>query len=69
MQAAHGMCALVNASFNVAAEPIVCTPEDAFCCFMGTQIDMLVCADSLLHKRSQDPKLLESYARNTSQSD
>ena len=37
-----GCPVLVNTSFNVRSEPIVCTPEDAFRCFMGTELDLLV---------------------------
>ena len=44
---------LVNTSFNVRGEPIVCTPEDAFRCFMGTNIDILVCENFLLLKNEQ----------------
>ena len=39
---------LVNTSFNVRGEPIVCTPEDAFHCFMGTELDLLVAGNCLL---------------------
>ena len=52
---------LVNTSFNVRSEPIVCTPEDAFRCFMGTEIDMLVVGNSILRKEEQDPALRVSY--------
>ncbi len=48
---------LVNTSFNVRGEPIVCTPEDAFACFMNTDMDILVIADCLLRKEDQDPAL------------
>ena len=43
-------------------EPIVCTPQDAFRCFMGTDIDLLVCGDYVLHKEDQDPALKRDYA-------
>jgi carbamoyltransferase len=56
-----GCPVLVNTSFNVRSEPIVCTPEDAFRCFMGTEIDMLVVGNSILHKDEQDPELRVSY--------
>jgi carbamoyltransferase len=56
-----GCPVLVNTSFNVRGEPIVCTPEDAFRCFMGTDIDWLVCGDTILKKEQQDPKLAEDY--------
>jgi carbamoyltransferase len=52
---------LVNTSFNVRGEPIVCTPEDAFRCFMGTGIEVLVCGNCFLVKQEQDPKLAEDY--------
>jgi carbamoyltransferase len=53
---------LVNTSFNVRGEPIVCTPEDAFRCFMGTRIDWLAIGDCLLRKEDQDPSLTSHYA-------
>jgi len=52
---------LVNTSFNVRGEPIVCTPEDAFRCFMGTELDLLVVDNFILSKDMQDPKLNQSY--------
>lgn len=52
---------LVNTSFNVRGEPIVCTPEDAFRCFMGTDIETLVIGNCLLHKSEQDPHLAQDY--------
>jgi len=55
----HGLTGcpvLVNTSFNVRSEPIVCTPEDAFRCFMGTDLDLLVVGNSVLRKEAQDPK-------------
>jgi len=52
---------VVNTSFNVRGEPIVCTPEDAFRCFMGTNIEVLVCGNTILYKDDQDPSLLEDY--------
>ena len=48
-----GCPVLVNTSFNVRGEPIVCTPEDAFRCFMGTDMDYLVIGNLLLSKRQQ----------------
>ena len=45
---------LLNTSFNVRGEPIVCTPEDAFACFMGCDIDMLVIENCVLYKNEQD---------------
>jgi carbamoyltransferase len=52
---------LVNTSFNVRSEPIVCTPEDAFRCFMGTEIDLLVVGNCTLRKKDQDPALARDY--------
>jgi carbamoyltransferase len=52
--AAHSGCAvLVNTSFNVRGEPIVCTPEDAYRCFMRTEMDVLVVEDFVLAKADQ----------------
>jgi carbamoyltransferase len=56
-----GCPVLVNTSFNVRGEPIVCTPEDAFKCFMGTDLDLLVVGNCLLHKEEQDNNLIEDY--------
>jgi hypothetical protein len=50
---------IVNTSFNVRGEPIVCTPADAFRCFMGTDIDALVLEDFLVEKDAQPERLLE----------
>ena len=52
---------LVNTSFNVRGEPIVCTVEDAFNCFMGTNLDILVIEDFMLFKNDQDKTLLKNY--------
>jgi len=52
---------LVNTSFNVRGEPIVETPEDAFRCFMGTDIEMLAVGNCLLAKDAQDPGLRTRY--------
>ena len=52
---------LVNTSFNVRGEPIVCTPEDAFKCFMGTNLDILIIENFVLYKQEQDSKLLTDY--------
>jgi carbamoyltransferase len=43
---------LVNTSFNVRGEPIVCTPQDAYCCFLATDMDLLVLEDFVLHKKA-----------------
>ena len=56
-----GVPMLVNTSFNVRGEPIVCTAEDAFRCFMGTDLDMLVVGDHILYKNDQDPSLAQDY--------
>ncbi len=56
-KAITGCPMVVNTSFNVRGEPIVCTPEDAFHCFMGTQIEVLVVGDCLLLKEEQDERL------------
>ena len=52
---------LVNTSFNVRGEPIVCTVEDAFKCFMGTNLDILVCENFILYKEKQDQDLIVNY--------
>ncbi len=52
---------VVNTSFNVRGEPIVCTPEDAFHCFMGTELDMLVIGNCVLRKPDQPPELVTDY--------
>jgi carbamoyltransferase len=52
---------LVNTSFNVRGEPIVCTPEDAFRCFMGTELDSLALGNCYLRKDAQNPALKENY--------
>jgi carbamoyltransferase len=52
---------LVNTSFNVRGEPIVCTPEDAFRCFMGTDLDILVVGTHFMTKEDQDPSLKLNY--------
>ena len=56
-----GVPMLVNTSFNVRGEPIVCTAEDAFRCFMGTDLDMLVVGDHILYKKDQAPSLAQDY--------
>jgi carbamoyltransferase len=60
-KAKTGCPVLVNTSFNVRGEPIACTPEDAFRCFMGTEIEMLAVGDCLLHKERQAPALKRDY--------
>jgi carbamoyltransferase len=56
-----GCPVLVNTSFNVRGEPIVCTPEDAFRCFMGTEIEALAIGNAFLKKEDQDPSLRRNY--------
>ncbi len=56
-----GCPVLVNTSFNVRGEPIVCTPEDAFRCFMGTGIEVLAIGNCVLRKDEQDKRLQLSY--------
>ena len=48
---------LINTSFNIRGEPIVCTPEDAFQCFMSTGMDVLTIGNCLLYKEQQNPNL------------
>jgi len=57
-----GCPVLVNTSFNVRGEPIVCTPEDAFRCFMGTEIEILSVGNCFLRKEEQDSSLKQNYA-------
>ena len=52
---------LVNTSFNVRGEPIVNTPQDAFNCFMGTELDKLVIGNFYLDKKKQNPNLKKNY--------
>ena len=56
-----GCPVIVNTSFNVRGEPIVCTPEDAFRCFMGSEIEVLVAGNCRLDKEDQDPALKLDY--------
>jgi carbamoyltransferase len=56
-----GCPVIVNTSFNVRGEPIVCTPEDAFRCFMGTEIEALAIGNCFLRKEDQDPALKLNY--------
>ncbi|WP_028346740.1 carbamoyltransferase family protein [Bradyrhizobium murdochi] len=57
-----GCPVLVNTSFNVRGEPIVCTPEDAFRCFMGNELDLLVVGNCVLWKSEQDAALKQEYS-------
>ena len=54
---------LINTSFNVRGEPIVCTPTDAFKCFMGTELDILAIGNFILIKDEQDPSFKENYEK------
>jgi carbamoyltransferase len=56
-----GCSVLVNTSFNVRGEPIVCSPEDALRCFMGTELDLLVCGNAILWKEQQNPTKKKEY--------
>ena len=58
-----GCPVLVNTSFNVRGEPIVCTPTDAFNCFMGTELDFLVIGNCILDKKDQNPELKKDYTK------
>jgi carbamoyltransferase len=60
-KALTGCPVVVNTSFNVRGEPIVCTPEDAFRCFMGTEIETLAVGNCFLRKEDQNPALKERY--------
>jgi len=60
-KARTGCPVVVNTSFNVRGEPIVCTPEDAFNCFMGTEMDALAIGNHFLRKEDQDPALKRDY--------
>ena len=57
-----GCPVLVNTSFNVRGEPIVCTPEDAFRCFMGSELDLLAVGNCVLKKSEQDTALRQDYS-------
>jgi carbamoyltransferase len=56
-----GCPVIVNTSFNVRGEPIVGSPEDAFRCFMGTEIESLAVGNCFLAKEKQNPALKQSY--------
>jgi carbamoyltransferase len=63
-EALTGCGVIVNTSFNVRGEPIVCTPEDAYRCFMRTEMDVLVLENCLLSKKDQKPLVGDSDWRN-----
>ena len=52
---------LVNTSFNIRGEPIVCSATDAFNCFMGTDLDVLVCNNFIIYKNEQKKDLMRNY--------
>ena len=52
---------VVNTSFNIRGEPIICTPTDAFKCFMGTELDVLAVGNFLLYKKDQDNSNKKNY--------
>ena len=54
---------MINTSFNIRGEPIVCRPIDAFKCFMGTDLDFLVIENFVLEKNRQNKKLLRDYKK------
>jgi carbamoyltransferase len=56
-----GCAVSFNTSFNVRGEPIVCTPEDAFRCFMGTEMETLLVGNCVMHKSDQDASLARDY--------
>jgi len=60
-KALTGCPVIVNTSFNVRGEPIVCTPQDAFRCFMGTEIETLAIGNCFLRKQDQNPALKRNY--------
>jgi carbamoyltransferase len=62
-----GCPVLVNTSFNVRGEPIVCTPEDAVRCFLATEMDALVLEDCVLHKHSITPVTAEAREQHAAQ--
>ena len=61
-----GCPVLANTSFNIRGEPIVCSPQDAFRCFMGTDLDILVIDNFFLKKDNQPASLKEDYKKEFS---
>jgi carbamoyltransferase len=55
----HNCPLVINTSFNVRGEPIVCTPEDAYRCFMRTNMDYLVMGSFIIDKKKQDPSRIK----------
>jgi carbamoyltransferase len=62
-KARTGCPVIVNTSFNIRGEPIVCAPEDAFRCFMGTEIEVLAVGNCFLRKEDQDQSRKQDYRR------
>ena len=58
---------VVNTSFNVRGEPIICSPTDAYKCFMGTEMDVLTVGNYILYKEQQDETLKENYEQSYEQ--
>ena len=56
-----GCPVIVNTSFNIRGEPIVCSIDDAFRCFMGTNLDVLVCENFIMFKKDQNKDLIKDY--------
>ena len=54
---------LVNTSFNIRGEPIVCSIEDAYDCFMGTNLDILICENFILYKDQQNKEIIDKSKR------
>jgi carbamoyltransferase len=68
-EALTGCPVLINTSFNVRGEPIVCAPEEAYRCFLATNIDVLVLARFVLHKEQQptlSPERVDEYLKQFS---
>jgi carbamoyltransferase len=63
-EALTGCPVLVNTSFNVRGEPIVCTPRDAYRCFQATDMDALVLEDCVVHKKELAPVTDEDTREN-----
>ena len=59
-----GCPVIVNTSFNIRGEPIVCTPDDAFRCFMGSDIEVLIIGNAILTKDDQNQNLKKDYRGN-----
>jgi carbamoyltransferase len=56
---ATGCAVLVNTSFNVRGEPVVCTPDDAYRCFMNTEMDYLIMGSFVIDRVAQPPQAVE----------